>query len=127
MLKGGIMSDHAVVHIEIPAKDPKAAGAFYEKLFGWNITEDENMNYCMFQPENGPGGGFPVLDDTFQPGDITLYISCDDVDEMLAKAEGLGAKVLVPKTEIPQTGWFAFFEDPTGNRMGVYASMSQPS
>ena len=117
------MPKHAVVHIEIPAEDPKAAGEFYRKLFDWKIVEDENMNYVMFEPEEGPGGGFPKLDETFKPGDITLYIGCEDVDAMLAKAEGLGAKVLVPKTEIPGMGWFAFFEDPTGNRMGVYASM----
>ena len=29
------MSNHPIVHIEIPAKDTGAAGKFYGDLFGW--------------------------------------------------------------------------------------------
>jgi predicted enzyme related to lactoylglutathione lyase len=31
----------------------------------------------------------------------------------------------MPETEIPETGWFAFFEDPAGNRVGIYKGLSE--
>jgi predicted enzyme related to lactoylglutathione lyase len=39
--------------------------------------------------------------------------------------EELGGKVLHPKTEIPETGWFAVFQDPTGNVLALYTSMDE--
>jgi len=52
------MANHPIVHIDIPAQDPAAAGKFYADLFGWTIQVDPSSDYHMFQPEPGPGGGF---------------------------------------------------------------------
>jgi predicted enzyme related to lactoylglutathione lyase len=41
----------------------------------------------------------------------------------LKKAETLGGKLIAPKTEIPNTGWYGIFEDPTGNQIALYTSM----
>ena len=32
------MSDHPIVHIELSADDPMAAGKFYGEVFGWDIN-----------------------------------------------------------------------------------------
>jgi hypothetical protein len=119
------MAKHEIVHIEIPAKDPKAGSKFYADLFGWKLEEFPDMDYITFEVEEGPGGGFPKVDDQVKPGDVTVYVSTDDIEETLAKIESLGGKTVVPKTEIPQTGWFALFTDPTGNTMALFTSMSQ--
>src|SRR5439155_13341596 len=110
------MANHAIVHIEFPATDPAAAGRFYNELFDWKIEHDTAMNYTMFQAEPGPGGGFVDVSQatdgglvTYKPGEILLYVSTDDIDASLTKAESLGAKTLVPKTEIPNMGWFGIF------------------
>jgi predicted enzyme related to lactoylglutathione lyase len=29
--------------------------------------------------------------------------------------------------EIPETGWFALFTDPTGNQIGLYTPMERPA
>ena len=42
----------------------------------------------------------------------------------LEKIVANGGKVLAPKTEIPNIGWYAFFSDPTGNNMALYKSIS---
>jgi predicted enzyme related to lactoylglutathione lyase len=47
----------------------------------------------------------------------------DDIDSSLAKAESHGGKNVTPKTEIPNTGWFGFFSDPTGNLIGLYTPL----
>lgn len=125
------MSKHAIVHVEIPARDTKAGGQFYADLFGWTLQHDEQFDYTMFQGEGGPGGGFTkvgaagVDGSQTNPGDVIVYVSTDDIDASLAKAESLGGKTVVPKMELPGTGWLALFTDPTGNRIGLYTSMHQ--
>ena len=125
------MSKHAIVHVEIPATDPTAGGQFYADLFGWTLQHDERFDYTMFQSEAGPGGGFSKVGADgpdgrpTQPGDVVVYVSTDDIDATLAKAEALGGKTAVPKMELPGTGWLAIFTDPTGNRIGLYTSMDQ--
>jgi predicted enzyme related to lactoylglutathione lyase len=116
------MSNHSVVHIEIPANDPAAAGKFYADLFDWKIQVDPSFDYHMFQAEPGPGGGFVKIggEGDYKAGEVLIYVSSDDIDATLAKAESLGAKTLVPRTEIPHTGWFAIFADPSGNRIALY-------
>jgi len=115
------VSSHPIVHVEIPAHDPAAAGRFYADLFGWAIQSMPEFDYHTFAAQPGPGGGFPKVDDqTFKPGDVTVYVGTDDIGATLAKVEALGGKTLLPKTEIPNIGWFAFFSDPTGNRIGLF-------
>ncbi len=115
------MAGYPIVHLEISAKDPAAASRFYSELCGWKIEVDPNFNYYQFVGEGGPGGGFvKVGDQDFKAGDVVPYVGADDIDAVLSKAEALGGRILMPKTEIPGIGWFAFFADPTGNRIGVY-------
>ncbi len=118
------MSEHPFVHIEISAQDPAAASKFYSDLFGWKVEVDPKFDYHMFNPGSGLAGAFVGTvgpgSDMYKPGDIVPYVGTDDIDATLRKVESLGGKVLLPKTEIEGMGWFAFFADPTGNRMGLF-------
>jgi uncharacterized protein len=116
------MSKRNVVHIEIPAGDVAKAGKFYEDLFGWKIETDTSMNYTMWEPAVGPGGGFSPLNESVKPGDVLIYIDSDDIEADLKQVKALGGIVLSEKTEIPQVGWFAIFKDPTGNTLALYTS-----
>ena len=118
------MESSPIVHVEIVSSDPKAAGKFYSDLFGWKIEVDESFNYVQFMVEPGPGGAFPAMDDQtgFKRPMVVPYVHSHDIDADLKKAESLGGTVQVPKTEIPMTGWFALFADPTGNTIGLYTS-----
>ncbi len=118
---------HQIVHIEIPAKDPKAAGKFYADLFGWKLQTSDEHDYVMWSTGEGegagPGGGFTTIDgDKVNPGDIAVYVETDDIDATLKQAEALGATTAVPRTEIPGIGSFAFFTDPSGNRLALWTS-----
>jgi len=121
------MASHPIVHVEIPAKDTKAAGEFYSKLFDWKMELDPQFDYLQFAPEGGPGGGFVQVGEQggmqYKPDSLLVYIGTDDIEGTLRKAESLGGKTILPKTEIPQTGWFAILTDPTGNRIGLYTSI----
>ena len=119
------MSKRNVVHVEIPAANVEGAGKFYRELFGWKITHDPELNYSMWEAVDGDAyGGFPQVSDEAPAGHVLVYIASDDIDSDLKKVEQLGGKIIHPKAEIPQTGWYAFFQDPTGNVLGLYTSMN---
>ena len=118
------MTKRNIVHIEIPTKDSKASAGFFEKLFGWHIEHVEEMNYTMWDPHEGPGGGFSALDENIQPGDVIIYVNSDNIEADLKKVVELGGTVLREKEEIPNTGWFGIFKDPTGNTIALYTSMN---
>jgi predicted enzyme related to lactoylglutathione lyase len=120
------MSDHKIVHVEFAAKEPEVSAKFYSDVFGWEIQEMSEMNYIMFDIDGDLGGGFPEIDgETTNAGDVIVYIDTDDIPSTLDKIEAAGGKTLMPETEIPETGWFAFFEDPAGNRVGIYKGLSE--
>lgn len=117
------MTKRNIVHVEIPTADSKQSSDFYNQLFGWKITPVPDMNYTLWEPAVGPGGGFTPIGKDSKVGDVIVYVDSDDIEADLKKVEKLGGKVLVQKTEIPQTGWFGLFTDPTGNMIAVYTDM----
>ena len=117
------MSKRNIVHVEIPATDVKGAGKFYQALFDWKIQEMPEMNYTMWEDGSGSGGGFPAVSEENPAGQVLVYIDSDDIEADLKKVEKLGGKVIHPKAEIPGMGWYAIFQDPTGNVLGLYTSM----
>jgi uncharacterized protein len=124
------MANHVVTHVEIPAKDLKAASEFYASLFDWKMFFDEKLDYYMYQADNQSGGGFTRVDESSsefgrKPGQVVVYVTTDDMDATLAKAQSLGATVTVPKMEIPEMGWLATFVDPTGNHIGLWQGMQK--
>jgi len=114
------MSTRNVVHIEIPAGKQDVASNFYSEMFGWKITPMPEMEYTMWETENGLSGGFPSVSNESPAGQVTVYIDSDDIEADLAKIKKLGGKVIHPNTEIPGMGWFAMFQDPTGNVLALY-------
>lgn len=116
------MAKHPIVHVEIPATDPKKGGQFYAELFGWRIEVDETFDYVMFESEGGPGGGFTTIGHEGNVDRIVPYMDTDDLDATLERAVALGATVLREKAEIPGSGYLALFEDPSGNVIGLWQS-----
>ncbi len=118
------MSKRNVVHVEIPASDVPSAAKFYETLFGWKMQHAAEFDYTMWEDGSGYGGGFNKVDHDNPPGKVLVYIHSDDIDADLRQIEKLGGSVVTPKTDIPGTGWFALFKDPTGNTLALYTSMN---
>jgi predicted enzyme related to lactoylglutathione lyase len=111
-----------IVHIEIPTKDAGKSAEFYKTLFGWQIERDEQMDYTMWDPQEGPGGGFSMISKEMKVGQVLLYVNSEDIEADLAQAKSLGGKIIEPKREIPGIGWFGIFRDPTGNNIALYTS-----
>lgn len=118
------MSKRNVVHIEIPAANVPSAARFYENLFGWKMEHVPEFDYTMWADGVGYGGGFNKVSDHYPVGQVLVYIDSDDIEADLRQVESLGGTVITAKTEIPGTGWFGLFKDPTGNTLALYTSMN---
>jgi uncharacterized protein len=109
-----------ITHIEIPVSDMDRAAAFYADLFGWQIQSPPGFDdYPMWQAPNQISGGGLVAraDDFTQP---RSFVEVDSIDDVLARAVEHGARVVMAKQPISETSWWATFEDPDGNHLGLY-------
>jgi len=106
-----------VVHFEVLGKDGKRSQEFYTNLFGWHVDADNPMDYGMVDThDEGINGGIAASDG---PPKVTFYVQVDDINAYLKKAESLGAKTTMPRTEIPNAVTMAQFSDLDGNTIGL--------
>jgi predicted enzyme related to lactoylglutathione lyase len=114
------MAHGDITHIDIPVADMEKAKQFYSSLFGWQIAEVPGYEgYPMWQaPNKISGGGLAPREDGFtQP---RSYVEVDSIDETVAAATAAGATVLMEKSPISETSWWAVIADPDGNAIGLY-------
>jgi len=119
-----------VVHFEIPFDDGDRARAFYREAFGWELLEMPEMSYTMVTTgpsgESGPeepgyiGGGM-LRRESPNEGPVVV-IDVQDIDASLATIESLGGSMLVPRQQVGDMGWAAYFKDVEGNIMGLWQS-----
>jgi predicted enzyme related to lactoylglutathione lyase len=111
-----------VVHFEVVGKDIAKLQGFYGDLFGWKTQEIPDMNYAIVEKEgDGIAGGIGQAPDG-DPGHVTFYVSTDDPQAMLDRAERLGGKTVMPVTELPQVT-IALLADPEGHVVGLAKGM----
>lgn len=72
-----------------------------------------------------PGGGFSNHEGGKPGGSPCVYILVKEIEDYTGKIAELGGRVSMPKTEIPNIGWSAIFEDPFGNSVGLFQSAMQ--
>jgi predicted enzyme related to lactoylglutathione lyase len=108
---------------EVTGKDGAKLQQFYGGLFGWKIDAGNPMNYGIVDSgEGGIGGGIGASQNGSKQ--VTFYVSVDDLEAYLAKAEQLGGRTVVPVTEIPDMVTFAQIADPEGNVVGIVKNQS---
>jgi uncharacterized protein len=119
----------AVTWFDIPVADMTRAIAFYEALTGDRLTRlsvGPDKETALFgSPDGGGSGGclFSAPEDEPSYFGSRVYFDANpSLDAWVARAEGAGGRVLVPKTEIGGArGVFAYIEDTEGNRVGLTA------
>ena len=111
-----------IVWFEIPADNPERAKKFYSALFGWKIEKFSGMTDYWHIDTGGsddtPDGGLMARKHPEQP--ITNYINVASVTKFMAKVEKLGGKVCVPKTAVPQMGYFAVCTGTENNTFALW-------
>lgn len=123
-----------VVHFEIPVDEQNRAKSFYKSVFEWDLQEmpggDEVYTFAITSPvdenyehkEKGAiNGGIFQRNEDIQHPVITIGVS--SIDLFMKKIEAAGGEVVVPKGEVPEMGYYAYFKDTEGNLMGLWESM----
>jgi uncharacterized protein len=115
-----------VLHFEIMGGSGKQLEDFYSQLFGWKIDSNNPMNYGMVDTggQGGINGGVgPAAPEQGQGSRVSVYAQVDDLQATLDKATSLGAKVILPVTDVPGGPTIAMFADPAGNVTGLMKGM----
>lgn len=105
---------------ELVTPDPAASKRFYDSVVGWNIEPQPNgpIDYRMIAAPDGHVGGVMRLTDDMAAGGARPmwlgYVGVDDVDASAASVQAHGGGALVPPTDIPGVGRFAYLRDPQG-------------
>jgi len=117
-----------VVHFEIPFDDAERAYAFYREAFGWQVQPVPDMNYTMVSTgpmgDQGPtepgyiGGGLMGRGGNFTHP--VVVIDVDDIDKALETIGALGGSTVLPRMEVGDMGWTAYFRDTEGNTVGLW-------
>lgn len=113
-----------IAHFDVPADDPSRAKKFYELLFGWKFNQMQGpMEYYLIETTDlsgkpSVGGGLGKRGAPDQR--ITNYIGVQSVDEHIAKAKMLGAKIIMEKTAVPGWGYLAILKDTENNNFGLW-------
>ena len=117
-----------VVHFEIGVRDTAKAKAFYGPLLGWEFAEYgpaamlTNIGPMVApggSPTPGIGGHLNALGHPPHTYCV-VYAQVDDLPKTIEHAKKLGGKALVPPTEVPGMGTFAWIADPEGNTVGLW-------
>jgi uncharacterized protein len=119
---------NTIMHFEIPADDVARAKSFYERAFGWKISDPWKMGYFFVETkkkgEEGINGGLLQRTTPGQP--FMNYLTVASIDAACKKLEAVGGAVIMAKTEIgQQMGWIAAFKDTEGNIIGLHQAPPQ--
>ena len=125
-LKENVMN--ALNWFEIPVTDFTRACRFYEAILAAALPVDDSFPgmQMAFLPSSETGvGGCLVACDASKPNadGVRVYLNGgEDLAAILARIQGAGGKVVVPKTLIREDiGYFALFEDSEGNVLGLHS------
>ena len=119
-----------IVHFDIPAEDFEKMKAFYAGVFGWAFEEDESSPECWSIGFGPIGKAEPVTAGLIPRSAPTQPIGCyfrvSSIDQSSAKIKELGGTVFVPKTAVPDKGYYACCLDPENNYFVIWESDEGP-
>jgi predicted enzyme related to lactoylglutathione lyase len=118
---------NAINWFEIAVSDFNRAKVFYETILGGTMQPMEAMGMkSAFFPadlQNGIGGCI-IEGPGYVPtniGSLVYLNGGDDLSVILARIEGAGGKIILPKTAIGPNGFMAHFIDSEGNKIGLHS------
>ena len=123
------MARNALTWFEIPVADIARAQHFYETLLAKSMRREQMgpQTLAIFDYDNGTGVGGALLQSATAPapglaGSLVYLAARPSLDTVMSRAGELGAKVLLPKLQLPGTiGFIAQIVDSEGNRVGLHS------
>jgi predicted enzyme related to lactoylglutathione lyase len=111
-------------YFEIQADEPAQLVKFYELVFGWKGTRDENIPIEYWRLET-PGAHGAILKRPMpaKSGGTNAYVCSMQVASFDKTAEVIlanGGIVAMAKFAVPGKCWQGYFLDPAGNTFGIF-------
>lgn len=113
---------------EIPASDINRSKKFYETIFDIqmdsHIMGDTHMAFFPYDPGSGKATGAIAQGEQHKPnmeGSIIYLNANPNMDNVLARVDSAGGRVLAPKMSIGENGNIAFIMDTEGNNVGIHS------
>ncbi|MEM7336788.1 MAG: VOC family protein, partial [Chloroflexota bacterium] len=115
--------NHSFIWTDLSTFDVRTAKQFYRDCFGWRFNS-VGQGYLVCSAGQHPAAGLYRMPDFFQkinmPSFWMSYIQVSNIDEIVQKAEQLGAKIEVQPQEAPGGGLVALIRDPAGAGFTCY-------
>ena len=102
-------------YVELPVRDIGSAKAFYERAFGWSLTDFGPTYAATLTGDTDIGLQADAADATASPLPV---IDVDDLEAALAAVEGAGGRIVKPIFAFPGGRRFHFL-DPSGNELAA--------
>ena len=103
-------------YVELPASDTDAARHFYEKAFGWSMSQFAPTYAATTSGDTDIGlQGDPAE----KPSAPLPVIQVEDLEAALASVEAAGGRIIKPIRTFPGGRRFHFV-DPSGNELAVW-------
>ena len=107
----------------MPPTWQKNAESFYGTVAGWR-TEDFMEGYKAWYSGDTMVGGLMQKQGESAPTLWLPYLAVDDTDAATAKAQELGATVMLEPTTMEGVGRYSVVADPVGAAVGLHKSES---
>jgi predicted enzyme related to lactoylglutathione lyase len=117
---------NALNWFEIPATDIQRGIKFYNTILETELVPMEagdGFPMGMFPAEDGVSGAV-ISGEGYTPstdGSLVYLNGGDDLTTVLNRVESAGGKIMMPKTDIGENGFVAFFIDSEGNKVGLHS------
>ena len=103
-------------YVELPAGDIAATRTFYERAFGWTMTEFAPTYSATLTGDTDVG---LQSDSSEKPAAPLPVIQVKGLEHALASVEAAGGRIVKPIRSFPGGRRF-HFEDPSGNELAVW-------
>jgi predicted enzyme related to lactoylglutathione lyase len=106
-----------VVHLELHTRDRAAARSLYRELLGWRAATVAGGAYLALDLGGDVGGG--IVECGADRSTWLPYVEVDDIAAVTARAQQLGATVLLEPREGP-AGWRCVVATPAGGEIAFW-------
>jgi len=125
-----------VVHFEIHFDKPERAEKFYSHIFGWKMTKmpSPSGDYYLVNAGAGDEHGNPTVPGAINGGmqkrgsskeTTVIVINVPSIDKYLPKIKKAGGKVVMPKVQVMDMGFYARVTDTEGNVIGIWEDIKR--
>lgn len=113
---------------EIPALEIARSQIFYETIFDMKMEKmdmgESQMAFFPWTPGSGKATGAVVQSAQHIPsmeGTIIYLNANPNMEDVMARVDDAGGKILMPKMNIGEHGNIAFIKDTEGNQIGIHS------